>query len=231
MIDNAELRTLLKAIFPSVKSNSDSYMTVLEEELDLLGISGSHEELYGLADLILSSDSLAGALERLGKTDDNKLRGGAQRERLRLEIQQEPLDKQQQGGGGKREKLRLDAQQEEADKEQNLKAVKRAVLKPEVERENTNREQLAQAISKAIAEVLSTAEGGGAPVEYQNYTIISRMGDNAYDLRSPVRMSMKQGWVPLGGIHIAGPLDNGIMLFSQAMGLPKGRPKTKQFEF
>jgi hypothetical protein len=66
---------------------------------------------------------------------------------------------------------------------------------------------------------------------YEDYTVVSRMGDDVSRLYRPVRSAMKEGWVPLGGIHIAGPLDNGVMLFTQAMGLPKGNRVSQTSEF
>jgi hypothetical protein len=68
-------------------------------------------------------------------------------------------------------------------------------------------------------------------MQYQDYTVVAHVGDDALDLRPSVMKAMSQGWVPLGGIHIAGPLDDGTMLFSQAMGLPEGERLSKKFEF
>jgi len=68
-------------------------------------------------------------------------------------------------------------------------------------------------------------------VQYEDYTVVTRMGDDVLELRRPVKKAMSKGWVPLGGIHIAGPLDNGIMLFSQAMALPQGKRLSQDFDF
>ena len=60
--------------------------------------------------------------------------------------------------------------------------------------------------------------------KFKDYTVISSIGDDISELRQPVKRALSDGWVPIGGIHIVGPLDNGVMLFSQAMGLPEREP-------
>lgn len=58
--------------------------------------------------------------------------------------------------------------------------------------------------------------------KFEDYTVISRSGDDANALQDPVSVAMSKNWIPVGGINIAGPLPNGVMLFSQAMALPTG---------
>ena len=67
--------------------------------------------------------------------------------------------------------------------------------------------------------------------QFQDYTVIVHVGDEVLRLRRGVKKAMGQGWVPVGGIHIAGPLGDGTMLFSQAMGLPIGKRSSENSEF
>ena len=80
-------------------------------------------------------------------------------------------------------------------------------------------------LKKALKEV-STANG---EIEYKEYMTATTMGDDMEELWKAVNTQPKKGCRPIGGVHIT-LADNGIMLFNQALGLPKKSRVPYQFE-
>jgi len=91
------------------------------------------------------------------------------------------------------------------------------------EEQAAERKLLAETISNALASALSTSP---SYTEYQDYTVVSRVGVDQWILRRPMREAMLQGWVPVGGVHILGHAGLSEMLFSQAMALPASKAKS-----
>ena len=201
------LGDLVKIMAPILKKNSSDYFLSAKEEIDIVGMEATDQEVYFLADIILSSSDIGSALVAIASVNDGEIEVRAAREKLRLSAYQEKLKAE--------EKAAADRRVAEASAAKEAKRI--------AEEQAAERTRLAETISNALASALST---NPSYTEYQDYTVVSRVGVDQWVLRRPVREAMLQGWIPVGGVHILGHAGLAEMLFSQAMALPANKSKS-----
>jgi hypothetical protein len=206
-MDENRLSDLVKILAPILKKNRDGYLISAKEEIDIVSMKATDQEIYFLADIILSSSDIASALVTLSSVNDGDIGELAGREKARLDAYQLKVKRD--------EKAASDRRVAEASA---VKEVKRIAEEQAVERK-----LLAETISNALAAALSSSSNY---TEYQDYTVVSRVGVDQWILRRPVREAMLQGWVPVGGIQILSHTGVSKFLFSQAMALPADKPKS-----
>jgi hypothetical protein len=203
----SRLRDLVKIMAPILKKNGNAYLASTKEEIDIVGIEATDQEVHFVADIILSSSDIGSALATLSSVDDGDVEARAAKEEARLEAYQRKVKAE--------EKAASDLRVAEASAAKEAKRV--------AEERATDRALLANAIADAIA-----ARPPSRPlhVEYQDYTIVQRTGMHEWVLRSPVAKAMSQGWVPVGGVHVLFNTNMNEALYSQAMALPSDKPKS-----
>jgi hypothetical protein len=195
-----ELEQIIKVALVTIKAKPDDYESELSDELALLGLKPPTDFIYAAAALIRENETLAGARaasEDMTSDDVSRL---AVKEKSRIEQAKEAAELE-------KERLRNKKNREKAEK---------------LERETHNAQFIDQLVVR-LKELQDDLGKSNGLVEFGDYTVISRTGKDILRLRPHVKKAIGHGWVPLGGIHIAGPNDRGIMLFSQAMGFPKGK--------
>jgi hypothetical protein len=207
MMSTSRLGDLVKIIAPILKKKPYGYLLSAKEEIDIVGMEATDQEIYFLADIILSSSNIGGALVTLASVNDEDIEERGKREKSRLADYEQKVKAEEKAAAGRREAEASTA------KETKRIAEERAV----------ERKLLAETISDALASALLT---NPSYTEYQDYTVISRVGRDQYMLRRPVREAMLQGWIPVGGVDVLGHAGLGEMLFSQAMALPANKPKS-----
>lgn len=198
---------LVKIMAPILKKNSNAYLVSAKAEIDIIGMEATDQEVYFLADIILSSSDIGSALETLASVSERDIEVRAEREKARLDAYQE------------KEKA-----EEKAAADRRVAAASAAKEAKRIAEEKTaERELLANAIADAIA-----ARIPAKPIytEYQDYTIVQRTGMDEWVLRIPVAKAMSQGWVPVGGVHVLFNTNMNKALYSQAMALPVDKPKS-----
>ena len=203
----SRLGDLVKILAPILKKNSGGYLVSAKEEIDIVGMEATDQEVYFLADIILTSSDIGSALVTLASVNDAEIEVRAEREKARLAAYQEKVKTE--------EKAAADRRVAEASAAKEAKRI--------AEEQAAERKLLAETISNALASALST---NPSYTEYQDYTVVSRVGVDQWILRRPVREAMLQGWIPVGGVHILGHAGLAEMLFSQAMALPANKAKS-----
>jgi hypothetical protein len=201
------LGDLVKILAPILIKKRDGYLISAQEEIDVVGMQATDQEIYFLADIILSSSDIASALVTLASVDHGDIRERAVREKARLDEHQRQVKADEKAAADRRVREALAAKE----------------AKQIAEEQAAERKILAETISNALASALSTSP---SYTEYQDYTVVSRVGVDQWILRRPVREAMLQGWVPVGGVHILGHAGLAEMLFSQAMALPASKAKS-----
>ena len=201
------LGDLAKIMAPILKKNSGSYLVSAKKEIDIVGMEATDQEVYFLADIILSSSDIGSALVALASVNDAEIEVRAEREKARLAAYQEKVKAE--------EKAAADRRVAEASAAKEAKRI--------AEEQAAERKLLAETISNALASALTN---NPSYTEYQDYTVVSRVGVDQWILRRPVREAMLQGWVPVGGIQILSHKGVSKFLFSQAMALPADKPKS-----
>lgn len=201
------LEDLLKIMAPILKKNSNSYLASANEEIQTLGMEATDQEIYFLADIIFSSDNIKNALKKIASVKDGDIEKQAVKEMARLASYQQKMKEE--------EKAAADRRVAEASAAKEAKKI--------AEEQLAERKLLAETISNALSSALSA---NPSYTEYQDYTVVSRVGVDDWILRRPVREAMLQGWVPVGGVHIISHKGLDKMLFSQAMALPANKPKS-----
>lgn len=207
MMSASRFGDLVKIMAPILKKNSNAYLVSAKAEIDIIGMEATDQEVYFLADIILSSSDIGSALETLASVSERDIEVRAEREKARLDAYQE------------KEKA-----EEKAAADRRVAAASAAKEAKRIAEEKTaERELLANAIADAIA-----ARIPAKPIytEYQDYTIVQRTGMDEWVLRIPVAKAMSQGWVPVGGVHVLFNTNMNKALYSQAMALPVDKPKS-----
>ena len=201
------LGDLLKILAPILKRNRDGYLISAKEEIDIVGIEATDQEVYFVADIIHSSSDIGSALATLASVNDGDVEARAAREKARLEAYQQKVKT--------KEKAASDLRLAEASAAKEAKRV--------AEEKAAERALLANAIADAIAVRFPSKP---LQTEFQDYTVVQRTGMHEWVLRSPVAKAMSQGWVPVGGVHVLFNNNMNEALYSQAMALPADKPKS-----
>ncbi len=203
----SRLGDLVKILAPILKKNRDGYLLSAKEEIDIIGMEATDQEVYFLADILLSSSDIGDALVTLASLNDGDFEERSEREKARLLAYQQKVNADAKAAADRR------VAEASAAKETKRIAEERAV----------ERQLLAEAISNSLA---SAQANNPSYTEFQDYAVVSRLGVDQWILRRPVREAMLQGWIPVGGVHILGHAGLAEMLFSQAMALPANKPKS-----
>jgi hypothetical protein len=203
----SRLGDLVKIIAPILKKNRDGYLLSAKEEIDIIGMEATDQEVYFLADILLSSSDIGDALVTLSSVNDGDIEERAEREKARLVAYEQKVNADAKAAADRR------VAEASAAKETKRIAEEQAV----------ERKLLAEEISNSLASALAT---NPSYTEYQDYTVVSRVAVDQWTLRRPVREAMMQGWIPVGGVHIVSHVGLDKFLFSQAMALPANKPKS-----
>lgn len=201
------LSDLVKVLAPILKKKRDGYLISAKEEIDIVGIDATDQEVYFAADIILSSSDIPSALAALASVNDGDVEARAAREKARLEACQQKVKAE--------EKAAADLRAAEASAAKEAKRV--------AEERVSERALLANAIADAIAARFPLKP---SQTEFQDYTVVQRAGMHEWVLRTPVAKAMSQGWVPVGGVHVLFNTNMNEALYSQAMALPVDKPKS-----
>lgn len=207
MMSASRLMDLVKIMAPILKKNRDSYLVAAKEEIDVVGMEATDQEIYFLADIIRSSNDIASALATLSLVNEEDFGERAGREKTRLDAHQQKMKAEEKATADRR------AAEAYAAKEAKRIAEEKAI----------ERELLARSIADAIASALPPKP---LYAEYQDYTVVQRAGMHEWVLRIPVAKAMSQGWVPVGGVHVLFNTNMDQALYSQAMALPADKPKS-----
>lgn len=207
MMSASRLTDLVKIMTPILKKNNNAYLGSAKEQIDIIGMEATDQEIYFLADIILASDDIGSALATLASVHDGDITERAKREKARLAAHLE----------------KVKAEEKTAEVRRLAEATTAKETKRIAEEQAVERKILADTISNALASALSMTK---SYTEYQDYTVVSRVGVDQWILRHPVKEAMSQGWIPVGGVHIVGHAGLSEMLFSQAMALPADKAKS-----
>lgn len=207
MTSASRLRDLVKIIAPILKKNRNGYLLSAKEEIDIIGMEATDQEVYFLADILLSSSDIGDALVTLASVNDGDIEVRAQRENARLVAYQQKVKVEAKAAADRRVAEALAAEE----------------TKRIAEEKTTERELLAHSIANALAAVLPAKQ---LYAEYRDYTVVQRSGSHEWVLRVPVAKAMSQGWVPVGGVHVLFNTNMHTALYSQAMALPADKPKS-----
>jgi hypothetical protein len=204
---NNRLSDLVKILGPILRKNRDGYLVSAKEQIEIVGIDATDQELYLAADIILSSSDIASALTALGSVNDADIEARAAREQARLEACKQKVKSEEKAAED------LQASAAAAAKEAKRVAEERAA----------ERVLLANAIADAISSKFLPKV---VKTEFQDYTVVQRTGMHEWVLRAPVAKAMSQGWVPVGGVDVLFNTNMNEALYSQAMALPADKPKS-----
>ena len=182
-----------------------NYQKPLKEELRLLGIEADNSTVMAAGHIVKKNGTFEKAKAAIQELTEAEVQELAKQEDQDIKAEKQRIAK---------EKKESELDRKEAEVEQ-------------AKRTKLNSEFIQQLVKEFFKQKPpeKTKE-----TSFSDYTVIARPGDSPLKLRYPVKEAMADGWVPLGGIHIAGPLPNGVMLFSQAMGLPVGT-KLKKYDY
>ena len=207
MTSASRLRDLVKILAPILKKNRDGYLLAAKEEIDIIGMEATDQEVYFLADILLSSSDIGDALVTLASVNDGNIKERAERENARLEGNKQKVNAEAKAAADRRLTETLAAEE----------------AKRIAEEKTTERDLLANSIANALAAVLPPKQ---LYAEYRDYTVVQRSGSHEWVLRIAVAKAMSQGWVPVGGVHVLFNTNMHTALYSQAMALPADKPKS-----
>jgi len=188
----SKYQDLVKAIYP-LFDGGEAYVEIALEEAELLGIEATDREVFFVGGLIREAENLQGALSALESLEKESIDAIAQKEMTRV--------------------------QAASSAERKLLAKEKA-LESRMKSDLADQQKIAELIGKELKKALSAANLGGSPPQFDDYRIVTAMGDDDKKLWPKVNHFLREGWVPLGGIDIT-LSPNGVMLFSQAVGKPK----------
>jgi hypothetical protein len=207
MTSVGRLGDLVKILAPILKKNRDGYLLAAKEEIDIIGMEATDQEVYFLADILLSSSDIGDALVTLASVNDGNIKERAERENARLEGNKQKVNAEAKAAADRRLTENLAAEE----------------AKRIADEKTTERDLLANSIANALAAVLPPKQ---LYAEYRDYTVVQRSGSHEWVLRIPVAKAMSQGWVPVGGVHVLFNTNMHTALYSQAMALPADKPKS-----
>lgn len=202
-----DVESAVKVGLATIKKSPDEYHEAVKTELAVLDLHIDDQSIFVAGALVLEHKNLTKIRSVLSELNDEKFMQLADSEQLRLS-------------------------------ERKTRRVKEAKVKKEQEKERSKalaekKKENAELISelvKAFTPILKEASQASLSTGFSEYTVIARAGDDSLLLRRPINKALADGWIPQGGIHVAGPLPNGVMLFSQAMVFPEGR-KPKEHDY
>lgn len=206
-MSRSRLGDLVKIIAPILKKNRDGYLVSVKEEIVVVGMEATDQEIYFLADIICSSSDIVSALATLATLNEKDFGERAAREKARLDVHQQKVKA--------KEKVDSDRRAAEAYAAKEAKRI--------AEAKATERDLLARSIAEALSAAIPPKS---LYTEYQDYTVVQRSGLHEWVLRYPVANAMSQGWVPVGGVHVLYNTNMNQALYSQAMALPADKPKS-----
>lgn len=154
----------IQAIYMDLKDSTFGSYTKIKEELDLLGMTTSEEEIEVLHSIVINSKSLKGAVDLSNKLSES--------EKLKL-----------------RNEIKSNYKKEEEEKKKALERKKNEEAKKAEQKDKAD-------MKKAIKASLNRGSN-----KITDYTVLREksMGH----LISQVKVHMKKGWVPFGGVSAA----------------------------
>ena len=202
-----DVESAVKVGLATIKKSPDEYHEAVKTELAVLDLHIDDQSIFVAGALVLEHKNLTKIRSVLSELNDEKFMQLADSEQLRLS-------------------------------ERKTRRVKEAKVKKEQEKERSKalaekKKENAELISelvKAFTPILKEASQASLSTGFSEYTVIARAGDDSLLLRRPINKALADVSIPQGGIHVAGPLPNGVMLFSQAMVFPEGR-KPKEHDY
>jgi hypothetical protein len=202
-----DVESAVKVGFANIKKSPNDYYEAVKAELAILDLQIDNRSIFVAGALVLEHKTLTKVRTVLSDLSDEQFTRLADAEQLRLS------------------EYKTRQAEEARVKKEREKERSRALA--EKKKENA---ELISDLVKAFTPVFKGANQSSPSAGFSEYTVIARAGDDSLDLRRPVNKALADGWIPQGGIHIAGPLSNGVMLFSQAMVFPAGR-KPKNYDY
>ena len=177
---------ILRTLYGELRAPGLTNLKPLHEELSLLGMSATDEELLALKAIAESASSLEDAIGRIKTTDKSELIEIAQEQKQKLDAEkakakQLAIDKKEQNEKRRREKLEAD---------QEAARIKEETL---------------QRAEKAKKDEADAAKSARAAVKFANpetyisgYEILR--APTARGLQEQVKSHIDKGWTPLGGV-------------------------------
>ena len=202
-----DVESAVKVGLAIIKKSPNEYHEAVKTELAVLDLHIDDQSIFVAGALVLEHKTLTEVRRVLSELGDEQLKHLADAEQLRLSEHQTRLA----------EEARVKKEREK----------ERSNALAEKKKENA---ELISELVKAFTPVLKGANQESPSTGFSEYTVIARAGDDSLSLRRPLNKALADGWIPQGGIHVAGPLPNGVMLFSQAMVFPTGR-RPKQHDY